>query len=80
MCEQSLIPYKNSNGIKQTKYYIVAGEKMKILNALINQLLTYVACRDFVEDNFEKLRQIRYDLKQHQWTEQRRERDESTFW
>ncbi len=57
-----------------------SGEKLSVLNALINQLLTYVACRDFVEDNFDKLRQARNDLKQLQWAEQRRERDETTFW
>ncbi len=58
----------------------ISGEKLKLLVALINQLLTYVACRDFVEDNFEKFRTQRYDLKQYQWAEQRREKDEATFW
>ncbi len=57
-----------------------AGCKLKILNALIGQLMTYVACRDFVEENFEKLRHVRNELKQLQWAEQRREKDEAAFW
>ena len=54
---------------------VVPEEKLKILHALTNQLLTHVACRDFVEDNCERLRHTRIDLKRLQVEEQRRERE-----
>lgn len=44
---------------------------------LINQFLTYATTRDFLEDNFEKVRQQKMDLKQLQWGEVRREREEA---
>lgn len=43
----------------------------------MNQFMTYATARDFLEDNFEKLKIIRMDLKQLQWAEQRREREEA---
>ncbi|KAL5008235.1 hypothetical protein ScPMuIL_013816 [Solemya velum] len=51
------------------------GDRVKILNMLVHQFLTYAATRDLVEDNFDKLKQMRNDLKQLQWGEQRRERE-----
>ncbi|XP_013387932.1 bromodomain adjacent to zinc finger domain protein 1A-like [Lingula anatina] len=53
------------------------GEKMKVIIALVHQLLTYASSRDFIEDNFEKLRQAKMDLRHHQWAEQRREKEEA---
>ena len=59
---------------------LISGDKLKIMTTLINQLLTFVACRDFMEDNFEKLLQVRRELRNHQWAELKRERDEAAFW
>lgn len=55
-----------------------SGDKLKILSTLVHQFLSYAASRDLVEDNFEKLRQLKMDLKQLQWSELRREREEAT--
>jgi len=58
----------------------VAEEKLKVLQALVQQLLTYVSVRDIIEDSHEKLRQVRNELRQYQWAGQRRDRDEANFW
>ena len=58
-------------------HYGISGYKLKILKVLVDQFLTYAATRDSIEDNFEKLRQTKMDLKQLQWGEQRREREEA---
>ena len=58
----------------------MAGDKLKILTALVQQLMTYVACRDVIEENFDNLRATRGELRAHQWAETRREKDEATFW
>ena len=42
--------------------------------------MTYVACRDVIEENFETLRSTRNELRQHQAAEARREKDEAQFW
>ena len=54
--------------------------KLKILTVLVRQLLTFVGCRDLVEDNMDTLKQVKNELRQHQYLVQRRERDETTFW
>ncbi|XP_013069196.2 bromodomain adjacent to zinc finger domain protein 1A-like isoform X1 [Biomphalaria glabrata] len=51
-------------------------DKAKIINTLIQQILTFAMVRDMIEENGEKLRLKKYDLKQLQWAEQRREREE----
>ena len=56
------------------------SEKVKVLSALIQQLMTYVACRDVIEENFETLRSTRNELRHHQWSELRRDKDEAAFW
>ena len=53
------------------------GDKLKILKVLVDQFLTYAATRDLIDDNYEKLRQVRLELKQLQWAEMRREREEA---
>ncbi|XP_021368810.1 bromodomain adjacent to zinc finger domain protein 1A-like isoform X2 [Mizuhopecten yessoensis] len=54
-------------------------DKLKILRVLIQQILTYAATRDTIEDNYERLRQLKSDLKQMQWSEHRREREEAAI-
>lgn len=44
---------------------------------LVQQVMTYAAVRDIVEDSFEKLRVKKYDLKLLQWAEVRREREDA---
>ncbi|WAR18255.1 BAZ1A-like protein [Mya arenaria] len=58
-------------------YDFTPAEKLKLLNTLVDQFLTYAATRDLMDDNSEKLRQLRLDLRQLQWGEQKREREEA---
>ncbi|XP_045165430.2 bromodomain adjacent to zinc finger domain protein 1A-like isoform X2 [Mercenaria mercenaria] len=58
-------------------YDLPPNEKLKLLIVLVDQFLTYAATRDIIEDNFDKLRQLKNDLKQLQWGEQKREREEA---
>ena len=46
------------------------------MNTLIQQILTYAMVRDMVEESADKLRLKKYDLKQMQWAEQRRIKEE----
>lgn len=55
------------------------SDKLKILNLLVQQFLTYAATRDTIEDNYDKLRQLKYDLRHLQWAEQRREKEEQAM-
>lgn len=55
----------------------ISADRLKIIIVLIQQFMTYAASRDIIEDGNEKMRHIRMDLKQMQWAEQRREREES---
>ncbi|XP_035825711.1 bromodomain adjacent to zinc finger domain protein 1A [Aplysia californica] len=52
------------------------GEKAKIISTLVQQIVTYAMVRDTIEDSGERLRIKKYDLKQMQWAEQRREKEE----
>lgn len=57
-----------------------AGHKLGILKTLVQQLITYVGCRDTVEENYENLRASKWELRQFQMAEQRREKDEAQYW
>lgn len=46
---------------------------------IVDQFLTYATTRDLLEDNYEKLRQLKIDLKKFQFGEQQREREETTL-
>ncbi|GFR75026.1 bromodomain adjacent to zinc finger domain protein 1A [Elysia marginata] len=54
-------------------------EKVKIITTLIHQILTFAMVRDRIEESSEKLRIKKYDLKQFQWAEQRREKEEQAI-
>lgn len=58
---------------------LTPGDKLKVLKTLIDQLLSYLSLRDEVEERLEKLRIAKLDLKQWQWAEQRREREEAAL-
>ncbi|CAG5126855.1 unnamed protein product [Candidula unifasciata] len=58
---------------------LTPGEKAKIIITLIHQILTFAMVRDVIEDSGEKLRIRKFDLKQMQWAEQRREREEQAL-
>ena len=60
--------------------FCVSDDKVSVLSVLVNQLLTFAACRDHIEECSEKLKQAQRELKAHQARELRRERDETQYW
>ncbi|KAL8611016.1 hypothetical protein ACOMHN_042632 [Nucella lapillus] len=50
-------------------------EKLRLLMTLVQQVMTYAAVRDILEDSYDKLRVRKYDLKIMQWAEVRRVRE-----
>ena len=67
-------------GINTDYTFLFSGAKLRIVEALIQQMLTYAATRDMIEDNYEKLRQAKQDLRSFQAQKNIREREEATFW
>lgn len=55
------------------------GAKLKIIQTLISQLLSFGTLRDEIEERLEKLRIAKQDLKQLQWARQRREKEEAAL-
>ncbi|KAF5275381.1 hypothetical protein FQA39_LY06838 [Lamprigera yunnana] len=51
------------------------GNKLKIINCLMNQILTYSDIREFIEDNLEKSRQAKVDLKLLQITDRKQDQE-----
>lgn len=51
------------------------GDKLKIIECLINQLLTYADVRDMVEERLEQSKQKRIELRSAQAAERRREQE-----
>ena len=58
----------------------ISGAKLRIVEALTQQLLTFVATRDLLEDNYDKLKQAKSDLRSMQAQKNHREKEEATFW
>lgn len=52
--------------------------KLKIIAALVTQLLSYSSYRDIIEDELDSLKQARTELRQLQWAEQRREKEKAS--
>lgn len=51
-------------------------EKLRLVSTLVQQVMTYAAVRDIVEDSYDKLRVKKYDFKLLQWAEVRRIRED----
>ena len=56
------------------------GDKLRILVALLHQVLTFVSSRDMIEENYDNLKTAKLEIRQLQAAEQRREKDEAQFW
>lgn len=54
------------------------GDKLTIINCLMNQLLTYADVRDIIEDRLDKSRQAKLDIKTLQIAEKKREQEFNT--
>lgn len=58
---------------------VLSGSKIVIISTLINQLLSYASVRDVIEESMDQSKSLSYELKQLQWAEIRREREEIQY-
>jgi hypothetical protein len=61
---------------REVIYDLVIDEKLKLLSALSNQLLTFAAVRDFMEQSMAQYRQVKRELKDLQQEMDKRRREE----
>ncbi|ESO96438.1 hypothetical protein LOTGIDRAFT_159848 [Lottia gigantea] len=71
--DMNLLKSLNSKNV----YDLQPEDKLKIISVLLQQILSYAAIRDLIDESFDKIRTLKYDLKQLQWAEQRREREDA---
>ncbi|XP_024857996.1 bromodomain adjacent to zinc finger domain protein 1A isoform X2 [Kryptolebias marmoratus] len=60
-------------------YDLTAGEKLKILQALVGKLLTLASSRDLIEDSVEEQKAARQELREIRAEQHRREREEAAY-
>jgi len=51
------------------------GDKLQIVTCLINQILTYAAVRDIIDERGEKVKQLRTEIRAHQIAEVKKEKE-----
>ncbi|XP_068208965.1 bromodomain adjacent to zinc finger domain protein 1A [Palaemon carinicauda] len=59
----------------RTIFDVPLVDKLKILNVLIGQILTYASARDIIDDNIEKLKEMKNKLRLDQLAQMRKERE-----
>jgi len=59
-----------------TVFDLSIAEKIKLIQCLINQVMTYVSIRDTVEESFEQFKQARTNLRSLQAAEKRKETED----
>lgn len=67
-------PYQHSR-ILLPYLFVLTGDKLKILNTLIGQILTYASLRDTIDDNIEELKKVKNVLRVHQQHAGRHEKE-----
>ncbi|XP_037550771.1 bromodomain adjacent to zinc finger domain protein 1A [Nematolebias whitei] len=60
-------------------YDLTAGEKLKILQALLGKLLTFASSRDLIEDSQEEQKAARQELREIRAEQHRRDREEAAY-
>ncbi|XP_069952851.1 bromodomain adjacent to zinc finger domain protein 1A [Cherax quadricarinatus] len=59
----------------QTIFDLPLVYKLKILSVLVAQILTYASVRDIIDDNIEKLREVKNKLRLHQLAQIKKEKE-----
>merc|ERR1712060_997333 len=57
-----------------TVYELNIDEKLKLLNCLMYQILSFATVRDEIDEKFNELREAKEELRQHQIGENKRQR------
>lgn len=60
----------------QTVFDLTIEQKLKVLNVLVGQILTYASVRDILEENIEKLKEAKNQIRQHKMEGLRKEKEE----
>ncbi|KAK3891862.1 hypothetical protein Pcinc_004260 [Petrolisthes cinctipes] len=60
-----------------TIFELSCEDKLRILSTLMAQILTYASVRDIIDDNIEKLREMKNKLRLHQLAQIRKEKEEN---
>ena len=55
-------------------YELSVDEKIKILNCLMQQIMSFATVRDVIDENFAELHEAKINLRNHQWEESRRQK------
>ena len=76
MDEPQILEALNSN----TVYELTTDEKMKLLNCLMLQILSFTTPRDEVDEKFNELQEAKSDLRNHQVSYQRRDSLKLKLW
>ena len=63
--------------VTQPVFLLDAEERLRLMQLLVNQLVTFCSTRDWVEENAEKLKTAKNELRHLQWAEKRREAEEA---
>ncbi|CAG0890058.1 unnamed protein product [Cyprideis torosa] len=58
-------------------YELEPGEKLKVLECLMNQILTYVYVRDLIDDTWEKRKSAKKELRELRLEETKKEKEEA---
>jgi bromodomain adjacent to zinc finger domain protein 1A len=59
-----------------TVFDLTLTERIKVIQCLINQVLTYITTRDLLEESFEQFKQTRLSLRALQAAEKRSENED----
>lgn len=57
-------------------FFLIAN-KLKILSLLVGQILTYASVRDVIDENIDKLKEMKNKLRIHQLTQIKKEKIEN---
>lgn len=60
----------------QTIFDLTIEQKLKVLNVLVGQILTYASVRDILEENVEKLKEAKNQIRQHKLEGLRKAKEE----
>ena len=59
----------------RTVYEMSAGDKLKIMTCLMQQILSYATVRDVIDERYQEMTETRMELRKHQIQENKRQRE-----
>ena len=59
----------------RTVYEMSAGDKLKIMTCLMQQILSYATVRDVIDERYQEMTEARMELRRYQISENKRQRE-----